>query len=117
MSALALSYLAGLLTTLSPCVLPLLPLVLAGTLKGGRLGPVAFALGMIVAFVAVGLLVAGIGIGLGLSVQLLRQISAVVLILMGLFLMSELSRRDSLWLPDRLRHTPIGWRTAWISAG
>lgn len=89
MTALALSYLAGMLTTLSPCVLPMIPLVLAGTMRGGRLGPVAFAAGMIVSFTLVGLFIASIGIGLGISGQLLRQIAAVMFVLMGLFLLVE----------------------------
>ena len=89
MTELVLAYLAGLLTTLSPCVLPMIPLVLAGTLRGGRLGPVAFAAGMVAAFTVVGLFVASVGIGLGISAQLLRQFAAVMFVAMGLFLLIE----------------------------
>jgi cytochrome c-type biogenesis protein len=87
MTELALAYLAGLLTTLSPCVLPMIPLVLAGTLRGGRLGPVAFAAGMVVSFTVVGLFVASVGIGLGINEHLLRQIAAVMFVAMGAFLL------------------------------
>jgi cytochrome c biogenesis protein CcdA len=87
MAEIALSYLAGLLTTLNPCVLPLIPLVLAGTMKGGRLGPVAFGTGMVVTFTAVGLFIASIGIGLGINGQVLRQAAAVMFILMGMVLL------------------------------
>lgn len=87
MTALALAYLAGLLTTLNPCVLPVLPLVLAGTLATSRLGPLAFAAGLVLAFTALGLLVATIGIGLGITPQLLRQIAAVLLILAGIVML------------------------------
>lgn len=89
MMELALSYLAGLLTTLSPCVLPMIPLVLAGTLNGGKLGPVAFAAGMVTSFTIVGLFVASIGIGMGISTQLLRQFAAVMFMIMGLFMLLE----------------------------
>jgi len=89
MTELALSYLAGVLTTLSPCVLPMIPLVLAGTMKGGRMGPVAFASGMVISFTVVGLFIASIGIGLGVSAQVLRNFAAVMFILMGLFLLIE----------------------------
>lgn len=89
MTALALSYLSGLLTTLSPCVLPMIPLVLAGTLRGGGLGPVAFATGMVVSFTLVGLFVASIGVGLGINAAVLRQAGAAMFLLMGLFLLVE----------------------------
>ena len=42
---LALSLAAGGLTTLSPCVFPLLPLVLGGALQGSRLAPIAMGVG------------------------------------------------------------------------
>lgn len=88
MTEVALSYLAGLLTTLNPCVLPLVPLVLAGTMKGGRFGPVAFGAGMVVTFTAVGLFIASIGIGLGINAHVLRQVAAVMFILMGMVLLA-----------------------------
>ncbi|MEW5727320.1 MAG: cytochrome c biogenesis protein CcdA, partial [Pseudomonadota bacterium] len=39
MSAVLASFLAGVLSTLSPCVLPLIPVLLAGAARGHRLGP------------------------------------------------------------------------------
>jgi cytochrome c biogenesis protein CcdA len=86
-TALALSYLAGLLTTLNPCVLPMLPLVLAGTATGGRLGPVAFAAGMVLSFTALGLFVATVGIGLGVTPHVLRQTAAAMFIAFGFVLL------------------------------
>jgi cytochrome c-type biogenesis protein len=87
MAALALSYLAGLLTTLNPCVLPMLPIVLAGTMTGGRFGPIAFAAGMVVSFTAVGLFIATIGIGLGITPDVLRHVAAVMFLAFGLVLL------------------------------
>jgi cytochrome c biogenesis protein CcdA len=87
MTALALAYMAGLLTTLNPCVLPMLPLVLAGTLQGGRAGPLAFAAGMTLSFATVGLAVATIGIGIGITPQLLRQVAAAMFVAFGLVLL------------------------------
>lgn len=49
-----LAYLAGLLTLINPCVLPVLPIVLATALQAHRLGPVALAGGMSLAFVGLG---------------------------------------------------------------
>lgn len=104
MTALALSYLAGLLTTLNPCVLPMLPIVLAGTLSGGRLGPVAFAAGMVASFTAVGLFVASIGIGLGMTPDVLRGVAAVMFLAFGLVLLIKP-------LQDRLAFATAGLAT------
>ncbi len=50
---LALSYVAGALSTLSPCVLPLLPIVLFGVLERHVWGPVALADGLSASFAPV----------------------------------------------------------------
>ena len=53
LGALALALLAGLLSVLSPCVLPLLPLVLGAAASQPRFGPVLLALGVALSFVAI----------------------------------------------------------------
>jgi cytochrome c-type biogenesis protein len=54
---LGLAWLAGSLTTLNPCVFPLLPLVLGGAVQENRWSPVAMGAGMVSAFALLGLLV------------------------------------------------------------
>ncbi|CBN56388.1 MULTISPECIES: cytochrome c biogenesis CcdA family protein [Kamptonema] len=46
--------LAGFLTILSPCILPILPLLLGRSLQSHRYGPVALVLGLITGFAAIG---------------------------------------------------------------
>jgi cytochrome c-type biogenesis protein len=83
MGGIALALLAGLLSTLSPCVLPLVPIVVAAALSEHRFGPVALAAGLALSFVAIGLLVATLGFAAGLDQDLFRSIAAVLLILVG----------------------------------
>jgi cytochrome c-type biogenesis protein len=83
MDGIALALLAGLLTTLSPCVLPLVPIVIGTALAEHRLGPVALAAGLALSFVAVGLFVATVGFALGLNADLFRSVAAALLILAG----------------------------------
>ncbi|MCC6006514.1 MAG: cytochrome c biogenesis protein CcdA [Rhodobacteraceae bacterium] len=78
---------AGLLTLLNPCVLPMLPIVLASALQAGRLGPVALAAGMGVSFVVLGLGVTVAGRGLGIDPDDVAQAGAVVLIGLGMVLL------------------------------
>lgn len=84
---LLLAYAAGLLTLINPCVLPVLPIVLASALNANRLGPVAMAAGMSVSFVAVGVLVTAFGASIGLTQDRLSEIGAVLMICFGLVLL------------------------------
>lgn len=84
---LALAFLAGLLSILSPCVLPLVPLVLGAAISEHRLGPVALAAGLAVSFTALGLLVALVGFSAGIDANAFRVAAALVMIGLGLVLM------------------------------
>ncbi|WP_224703596.1 cytochrome c biogenesis CcdA family protein [Devosia aquimaris] len=55
MFELIVAYAAGLLTLLNPCVLPLLPLVAAGSVARHPLGPLAMASGLAVSFTLAGI--------------------------------------------------------------
>lgn len=82
-------FLAGLLSTLSPCVLPLLPLVFGSAANAHRFGFLALAGGLVLSFVAIGLFVATIGFSIGLDGEVFRDASAVLLAAMGCVLLSE----------------------------
>lgn len=77
------AYLAGLLTLINPCVLPVLPIVLTAALGRHRLGPVAMAAGMGVSFVVLGLTVTAFGQLLGLNEQRMNTIAAVGMMIFG----------------------------------
>jgi cytochrome c biogenesis protein CcdA len=80
---LGVAYLAGALSTLSPCVLPLLPIVLGAAASAHRWGALALALGLSGAFVIVGLFVATIGFSIALDGDAFRAFAAVLMILIG----------------------------------
>ena len=81
------AYLAGLLTLINPCVLPVLPIVLVSALNANRFGPVALAAGMSVSFVTFGVLVTAFGARIGLTQDSLAQIGAVMMVLFGVVLL------------------------------
>lgn len=83
---LALAFVAGVLTMLSPCVLPLLPIVLGSAQSSHRLGPAALGLGLAVSFTLVGLFVATIGFAIGLDGDLFRTIGGAIMIVVGAIL-------------------------------
>ena len=83
MAGIGLAFLAGLLSTLSPCVLPLVPIVIGTALSENRYGPAALALGVALSYVAIGLFVATVGFAIGLDQDVFRSAAAVLLILVG----------------------------------
>jgi cytochrome c-type biogenesis protein len=84
---LVFAYGAGLLTLMNPCVLPVLPIVLATALQASKWGPVALAAGMSFAFVALGVLVTAFGRAVGLDEQSIAQAGAVLMVLFGVVLL------------------------------
>lgn len=80
LATFGLGYLAGLLSTLSPCVLPLIPVVLATAVVAHRFGPYALALGLAVSFSVIGIFLATVGASIGLEAGLFRNVAAVILI-------------------------------------
>lgn len=83
---LIFAFIAGLLTLINPCVLPVLPIVLASAMQSGKHGPLAIATGMSLSFVILGMIVATVGHSIGLTEQVLAQSGAVMMIIFGLIL-------------------------------
>ena len=76
-----LSLAAGALSTLSPCVFPLLPIVAGGAAQAHRrAGPVVMGAGLVCAFVLVGVMLAAAGPVLGLEAAHVRSTAAVLMI-------------------------------------
>ncbi len=82
-----LAFAAGILSILSPCVLPILPVVLGAAASQHRWGPAALASGLALAFVALGLFLATIGHSIGLDAERLRYIAAALIIAFGAVLL------------------------------
>jgi cytochrome c-type biogenesis protein len=87
--ALTLAAIAGILSVLSPCVLPLLPIVLGAAAAEHRWAPAALAFGVAISFTVLGLFVATIGFALGLDADFFRSIAAVLLLAIGLVLVVQ----------------------------
>src|SRR5271165_1327468 len=83
--SLPLSFFAGALTILSPCVLPLVPIVVAGARAENPRAPLALAAGMAVTFGLVGGFLASLGVDFGGS-PLLRNLAAALILVIGLVL-------------------------------
>jgi cytochrome c biogenesis protein CcdA/thiol-disulfide isomerase/thioredoxin len=101
------AFVAGIVTALSPCVLPVLPVILAGGATGSERRPYAIVAGLVVSFTVFTLTAAAVLSALGLPDDLLRNIAIVVVALVGVALVwprlgqilerpfTRLSRRSS----------------------
>lgn len=92
MGSAFLGLLAGALTTLSPCILPILPIVLVGAAAEHRNGPLALLGGLVLAFTGFGLLLAGAVWAGDVPSEVIRTTSAVLLGLFGIVLLSAMLR-------------------------
>src|SRR5262245_2368637 len=72
---LGIGFVAGLITALSPCVLPVLPVLLAGSAAGGPRRPYAIVAGLVVSFTLSVLFAAWLLDLLGLPLDVLRNIA------------------------------------------
>lgn len=89
----ALGFLAGALSTLSPCVVPLLPILVASALANHRYGLWALAAGLTLSFTLVGLFVATIGVSLGIDGSVLHPLAGALLIAFGAVMVSPRLQR------------------------
>ena len=87
MATLALAFVAGVLSILSPCVLPLVPIVLGAAVAAHPLGAFALAGGLALSFTGLGLLLALAGFGIGIDAAMFRLVAAMIMVVLGTFLM------------------------------
>ena len=80
---LVFALLAGLFSVLSPCVLPLLPVVFSVAVAEHKLGAVALAAGLALSFLIASLFVATMGLALGIDDEQFRTVAAILLIVVG----------------------------------
>lgn len=91
------AFLAGLVTVLSPCILPLLPIILSSSTTSGRQKPIGIVLGFIASFTFFTLFLSSLVKLFGLPPNLLRNISIFILTFFG----------ASLFIPSISRKTEV----------
>lgn len=88
LSSYGLSLLAGVLSTLSPCVLPLVPILMGAAAGTHRLGPFALVGGLMLSFTLIGVGLGSLGGSIGLEQDTLRMVGGILLLLFGAVLVS-----------------------------
>lgn len=80
------AFLSGIVTILSPCILPVLPIILSGTV-GGKRKPIGIVLGFILSFSLFTLALSALVQTLSISVETLRIVAIIIIISFGITLM------------------------------
>ncbi len=84
---IGIAFVAGMITAISPCVLPVLPIVFAAGSTGDPRRPYAIVAGLVCSFTAFTLVATVLLATLGLPDDLLRNIAIAVVIALGLSLL------------------------------
>ncbi|MDP2548450.1 cytochrome c biogenesis CcdA family protein [Oceanobacter sp. 4_MG-2023] len=114
-SSIPLAFVAGMLSILSPCVWPLLPMTVGVARANGKMGVLAMGAGLSLAFAIAGSLLTFVLVSLGLDPELFRYFSAALLIVMGLILVirplaDALTLRLSMWMSRRnINSAKLDW--------
>ena len=86
-TSVALAFVAGLVTILNPCVLPLVPILVGSALGKARIGPLALAGGLVTSFTLFGFTVIAFGYSLGIDERLVRLMAGALLAVAGVVLL------------------------------
>jgi len=86
LTSILASLAAGFLSVLSPCILPVLPIVLLGSEKDNKLRPYLIVFGLSITFVILGIISVAFSSLLAGKIQILEKISAVIILFFGISL-------------------------------
>lgn len=93
MTSLFFAFVAGLVTLLNPCVLPLLPVIIGSALQENKYAPLALAAGLCISFTSFGIFILVFGFSLGFDPSNIRWYGAFLLLALGVFLLIPRAQR------------------------
>lgn len=112
-SKIAMAFLEGLGMILSPCILPILPILLAGGTSGGRKRPLGIITGFIITFSLVTLLLRALIRTTGLSAELIRYVAFALLFLFAIIML--ISPLFNLFSRATQRFANTGANNPWLN--
>jgi len=111
---LAFAFVSGIITILSPCILPVLPIVLSGSVGGGKARPFGVLAGFVVSFTVFTLTLSAIVRALGIPADALRVVAVVLIALFGIVMLVPRLRDGFEMLTSRIASR--GNRTSRVAA-
>jgi cytochrome c-type biogenesis protein len=108
LSALALSFGAGLASVASPCVLPVVPIIVTGTAEEHRARPALIVTGIALSFIAMGVASSLFGGAIGHALPLMEKGVGVVVLAFGLLLLADVNLFKRLTFLQRIQVVGAG---------
>jgi len=102
---IGLAFLEGFALIISPCILPILPIILAGSLDGSKKRPLGIIVGFILAFSLFTFFSRKIVQISGLDLSIVRDVSYILLVLFGVVMLSTYLTEKFARLTQRLANT------------
>ena len=113
----ALAFGAGLASVASPCVLPVVPVVVAGSSDDHRSRPALVVAGIAASFVTMGVLTSLFGAAVGPLLPALEKVTGVLVIAFGLLLLADVNLFKHLGWLSRLGPAGAGGRWSGLVLG
>src|SRR5436309_782611 len=86
---IGLAFLEGFALIISPCILPILPIILSGSLEGGKKRPLGIIVGFVLMFALFTFFSKKLVALSGLDLNLIRTISFGLLLILGIIMVSS----------------------------
>jgi len=102
---IGLGFLEGFALIISPCILPILPIILAGSLTGSKKRPFGIIIGFVLIFALFTFFSRKLVQYSGIDLNLIRDVSFIILILLGIVMLSTYLTEKFGQLTQRLANT------------
>lgn len=85
-----IAFVAGIASVLSPCVLPLLPAIMAYSVETGKLRPIAIVSGLCISFTTMGVITSAFGSVVYKYLGYMETVAEITIILLGLVMILDI---------------------------
>jgi cytochrome c biogenesis protein CcdA/thiol-disulfide isomerase/thioredoxin len=109
---IALGFIEGFALIISPCILPILPIVLAGSFTGSKKRPLGIITGFVIFFALFTFFSRKLVLYSGIDINLIRHIAYGILLVLGVVMLSSFLTEKFASLTRRLANTGSGLTTA-----
>ncbi|MFK5927067.1 MAG: cytochrome c biogenesis CcdA family protein [Desulfuromusa sp.] len=107
-TTMAMTIFAGIASIASPCVLPVVPIIVTGTESDHKHRPLLIVLGLSLSFIAMGLMTSLFGGAIAGVMPLLEKIAGIVVILFGILMLFDINLFKKLTLFSNIQTSSRG---------
>jgi len=109
-TTIAMTVFAGIASIASPCVLPVVPIIVTGTEADHRHRPLLIVLGLSLSFIAMGILTSLFGGAIAGTMPILEKVAGILILLFGLLMLFDINLFKKLTLFSNIQsHSRGRW--------